>query len=152
MPSRARPIHPSQRPEYSEFYLPRQRIFFIKNDTSEDRKNFFMQRLFPQSPVPVFCSKSRIYRQLDARATQSRQNCDLHIFGIDFFFRPPYIVLAVVSENSSALPLQLFFANANKSLQLHKLLLFSGKQIHYSQALPSSAIGISNLMFSRFVV
>ena len=105
MPSRARPIHPSQRPEYSEFYLLRQKVFFRKNDTSKDRKKIFMQSLFSQSPVPDFCSKPRIYRQLDARTTQSRQNCDLHIFGIDFFFRPPYIVLAVVSENSSALPL-----------------------------------------------
>jgi len=29
---------------------------------------------------------------------------------------------------------------------------FSGRQIHYSQSLPCSALGISHLMFSRFVV
>ena len=109
-----------------------------------------MRNPFPSASN--FCSKSRIYRQLDARTTQCWQSYNLRIFGIDFFHRPPYIVLAVVSENLSTLPFYLFFANSNKSLQLRKLLLFSGKQIHYSQSLPSSALGISHLMFSRFVV
>ena len=62
---------------------------------------FFTKSASPvsNSPAPNFCSKSRIYRQLDTPATQRQQNYNLHIFGIDFFFRPPYIVLEVVNEN-----------------------------------------------------
>ncbi len=78
-------------------------FFTKKNNTPTNRKIFlfFTKPVSPasNSPAPNFCSKSRIYRQLDTPATQRQQSYNLHIFGIDFFFRPPYIVLEVVNEN-----------------------------------------------------
>ncbi len=101
-------------------------FFQKKNSTPTKYKIFPITHTKPASPALNARSKSRIYRQLDARTTQHQQNCDLHIFGIDFFFRPPYIVLAVVNENFFS-PL---FKNLRKLIQLRfvfKLLFFFGK-------------------------
>ena len=80
---------------------------------------FYIQNLCPLSPTPQlpapdFCSKSRIYRQLDTPAPQRQQYYNLHIFGIDFFFRPPYIVLAVVNENLFDVLVELFCRGQTK--------------------------------------
>ena len=85
-------------------FIYRVKGFFQKKTTRQQIAKFsffFTKSASPvsNSPAPNFCSKSRIYRQLDTPATQRQQNYNLHIFGIDFFFRPPYIVLEVINEN-----------------------------------------------------
>ena len=150
MPSRSPcPPYPPLNARIFGILLTASKGFLQKKQCAKKLYCFLFSPAKPVSPAPspqssLFCSKSRIYRQLDVRATQHQQSYNLRTFGIDFFYRPPYIVLAVVSENLSTLPLYLFFIDT--------LLFCSGRQIHCSQSLPASAIGISHLKFSRFVV
>ena len=89
-------------------------FFYKKNNTPTNRKIFFLQTLNPFPTAPDFRSKSRIYKQLDTHAPQRQQYYNLHIFGIDFFFRPPYIVLEVVNENLFDVLVELFCRGQTK--------------------------------------